>query len=519
MYKKILFILILIFFFSCSTEKRIFLKTIKSNSYCEYNAFIKDYPQSKYVKEIEKLRQKKDSIEILISTFLGNENRNFYGDSLPDRLDTIWSFYLGEGLSPAYGYNKIWKGAGWTGQPILAREKGKIFLVQPAFDYGLHKIDAQTGKQVWCYKFDDILKASPTIYVNPHSKDIENRYIVMQGSRKGWDKDKKSDYCWSFRAVSYISGKELWRMNSVPTDCYSRDVDGSAIVIDDTAYLALENGIFNIFSPDYTFGNKIENFITPKIYKQIQYFTDEDIKAHGDDLVAEASPTYFNNRVYTPSGTGWIYGYNVLKGYNDWEFYIGADLNGTMPLTNDNCLLVPIEKQYIKGNGGVLKIDPTQNPKDAVVWFLPTDTINWSHWEGGIIGSVAVNDKTKNENDPYIAVFVDCKGFLYVIDYMNFQKDTLVTGPDGETKYKTPVILAKIKLISTIATPIIVKNRILVPCDGALYLYEFSYKNNIFSIKLLDMIDKMSIDATPICWNGRVYLADFNGYLWCLGKK
>lgn len=519
MTKKILFILFLIIFVDCNNQKKLYINTIKSDSYKDYNFFLEKYPSGKYSDEIKQKRLEKDSIEILIGTFLGNESRNYYGDSLPDRLDTIWSFYLGEGLSSAYGYNKIWKGAGWTGQPILVNEKGRLFVVQPAFDYGLHKIDAQTGKEVWCYKFDDILKASPTIYVNRHSNNIENRYIIMQGSRKGWDKDKDSRYCWSFRAISYISGKELWRMNSLPTACYSRDVDGSAIVIDDSAYLALENGIFNVFSPDFSLGSKVDSFTVPKIFKQIQYFTYEDIKAHGDDLVAEASPTYFNNRVYTPSGTGWIYGYNIFKGSTDWQFYIGADLNGTMPLTNDNCLLVPIEKQYIKGNGGVMKIDPSKDPKDAVVWFLPTDTVNWSHWEGGVIGSITVNDKTKASSDPYIAVFVDCKGFLYVVDYMNLQDDTVVLGPDGATMFKTPVVLAKIKLISTIATPIIVKNRILVPCDGALYLYEFSYTNNQFSIQLLDMIDKMSIDATPICWNGRIYLADFNGYLWCLGKQ
>jgi len=72
----------------------------------------------------------------------------------------------------------------------------------------------------------------------------------MQGSRFGYWNDKNDKYIPSFRAISYITGKELWRMNSKKTECYSRDVDGSPIVINDTAYLCLENGLFTIFNPN-----------------------------------------------------------------------------------------------------------------------------------------------------------------------------------------------------------------------------------------------------------------------------
>ena len=32
-------------------------------------------------------------------------------------------------------------------------------------------------------------------------------------------------------------------MNSKKTKCYSRDVDGSAVVVNDTCYIGIENGI------------------------------------------------------------------------------------------------------------------------------------------------------------------------------------------------------------------------------------------------------------------------------------
>ncbi|MDF1551178.1 MAG: hypothetical protein P1P88_25380, partial [Bacteroidales bacterium] len=59
-----------------------------------------------------------ENIEVLISTFLGNGSRNYYGNEAPERLDSVWKIYLGEGISPAYGTDKVWKGAGWTGQPL-----------------------------------------------------------------------------------------------------------------------------------------------------------------------------------------------------------------------------------------------------------------------------------------------------------------------------------------------------------------------------------------------------------------
>ncbi|MEA3450563.1 MAG: PQQ-binding-like beta-propeller repeat protein [Bacteroidota bacterium] len=519
--KNLLFLFtIVLLLFSCHSEERnAFDDAIGLNTEIAYSEFIKNYPDGFYINEAKDLRQKLDSINIIISTFLGNEQRNFYGDSLPDRLDTIWRFYLGEGLSPAYGKDKIWKGAGWTGQPLLVNENGQLFVIQGAYDYGIHKIDALTGKQKWEYKFDDILKGTATIWINKNAQKIENRYVIIQGSRKGWNKDKSSKYCWSLRAVSYITGKELWRHNSISTDSYSRDVDGSALVINDTAYLALENAIFTVFNPDFTKGHKVEQFISPKIYKEIKYYTIADTVAHGSDLVPEASPTLLNNKIFTPSGTGWIYGYNIEKGKNDWEFYLGADLNGSLPVTFDNCFLVSIEKQYITGKGGVMKIDPTITGEKAVKWFMPTDTVTWIHWEGGIVGSTTINEKTKKLDEPYIAVFLDCAGDLYFVDYEHVNKDTLVWGPNKKHKYHPPVLLAKIKAHPTISTPIIVQNRVLAASDKGMYLYEFGFKNDVFIVELIDFIPEISCDATPITWNGRIYIASLDGYLYCLGKK
>jgi len=519
MYKLLTFFLFFNFLFFNNSKKE-FKKACQQNTAKAYTEYINKYPNSSEAQSAKLLRTSLDSIEIIISTFLGNETRNYYGNHAPSNLNLLWKFYLGEGVSPAYGFNKIWKGAGWTGQPILVNEKGQLYIIQPAFDYCIHKINADTGEEVWKYKFDDILKGTPSIWVNNNADEIEKRYVIIQGSRKGWDKNKDSLYCTSLRAVSYITGKELWRMNSVATDCYSRDVDGSALIINDTAYLALENGLFTVFNPDNKFLEISNGLLQPKIYKQLQYYNQKDIEFHGDDLVAEASPTFFNNHVYTPSGTGWIYGYNIETKQNDWEFYIGADLNGTMPLTDDSCLLVTIEKQYINGNGGLLKINPNKNPEDAVVWFLPVDTLNWSHWEGGVIGSVTINDKYITKNDLHFGVFIDVAGYLYVFDHTKIDTTKKVLCWNKQNYLLTPKIWFKQKLECTIATPIIVENKIIAPTDKGLYIYELEInENSNVSLNLLAQIQDLQIDATPIVWNNKIYIADFNGYLYCFGDK
>lgn len=521
MQKLILYILLLSFCANLITdEKKEFKKAKNENTAAAYTKFINKFPNSDLAKEAKLLRTSLDSIEVIISTFLGNETRNYYGNTAPDNLNEVWKFYLGEGVSPAYGYNKIWKGAGWTGQPLLVKEKGELFVIQGAFDYSIHKINATTGEEIWSYKFDDILKGTGSIWVNHNAENVEDRYVIIQGSRKGWDKDKESQYCTSLRAVSYMSGKELWKMNSVATDCYSRDVDGSALIINDTAYLALENGLFTVFNPDYKFVEQLDGIFQPKIYQQIQYYNQSDIDFHGDDLVAEASPTLLGERIYTPSGTGWIYGYNIAKKENDWEFYIGADLNGSMPVTDDNCFIVPIEKQYIKGKGGLMKIDPSKSPENSVIWFLPVDTCSWNHWEGGVIGSVSINDSYISKNELHIGVVIDIKGDMYLFDHTSVNCNDTVLCPNEEKYYPKPKILWKEKTVGTIATPIIVENKIIAPTDEGLFLYEIIFeKNDNISLKLLDKREDLQIDATPIVWNNRIYIADFNGYFYCLGEN
>ena len=189
-----------------------------------------------------------DSVKFIIPTFLGNETRNYYGNKAPEKLDVIWKTNLGGGntVMPNKAKDTVkMYGAGWTGQPMLVQEGEKLYIIQGAYDYNLRKIDAKTGKVVWKYAYDDVIKSSGSMWANPKkTEDDPNKYVIFQGSRRGFEKEVWDKIIPSYRAISLRTGKELWRYNSIKGGSFSRDVDGTALIIEDTLFIGLENGYF-----------------------------------------------------------------------------------------------------------------------------------------------------------------------------------------------------------------------------------------------------------------------------------
>ncbi|NJO93055.1 MAG: PQQ-binding-like beta-propeller repeat protein [Chloroflexia bacterium] len=285
-----------------------------------YEEFIQKHPDAEQIEAAKQKIEDLKGLSAVISTFRGNSERNYYGNKCPSKLDEIWTSNMGAGKSFAYGKMYVWTGAGWTGQPLIVTEDTKTYIIQGCFDYHLKKIDADNGKLIWKYKFDDIIKGTGTIYINKKAENKDEQVLIMQGSRRGEGISSKSGVVPSFRAVSYFSGKELWRMNSKKTPCYSRDVDASAAILGDTAYIGLENGIFTVFDPNPVNAEQRDGILQPKLYKETNLWTEDDLRAHGGNIVAESSPTIFNGKVYIVSGSGHVYGYNLETKKVDWDF-------------------------------------------------------------------------------------------------------------------------------------------------------------------------------------------------------
>ena len=61
-------------------------------------------------------------------------------------------------------------------------------------------------------KAGDVIKGTGSIWVNTKARTLEDFCVILQGSRAG--KSIHSGAIPSYRAVSYFTGKELWRLNS-----------------------------------------------------------------------------------------------------------------------------------------------------------------------------------------------------------------------------------------------------------------------------------------------------------------
>lgn len=457
-----------------------------------------------------------DSIEVLIPTFRGNQERNYYGTGRIDRLEVIWKFWLGKGMTTISRKTgkKEWAGAGWTGQPLLVKVKDDTFLIQGAYDHHLRKIDISNGKEMWKFDFGDVVKGTGTLWRNPYSDHPDSSFLIFQGSRMGEDHFLDSEHIPSFRAISFYSGKELWKYDVPLTASYSRDTDGSAIVWRDTLYIGLENGWFALFNPDPSKAVFTDSMVQPQLYSKHVLYNKKDIKLHGGNLVTESSPAVLKDRIYIASGSGHVYGYNMDKGFMDWDFYIGSDIDGSVVVTGDSCLLVSVEKQYIKGSGGLFKLDPSRPPDSCVIWFQPTGNIPYAGWEGGIIGTAAINDRYTGDSLPKLAVATGIDGYTYIVRHDSTLRKSRSAGPDGKKRYHLPFSVKKLRTGPSISSPVITADRLLVPGYNGLFLY--AYDKNL-NFTLLDY-KPGCFEAAPILYGRSAYIADRSGFLYRLGE-
>jgi outer membrane protein assembly factor BamB len=478
---------------------------------------------------------------VKVGTFLGNYGRRYYGQGpAPKRLDVIWKVQLGSGMSSGKldtDAPSKWAGSGWTGQPAVVVDGGKTYLLSSSYGYKLRKIDAETGDVVWAYEYDDIIKGSPVVFKNPAPTGADDKYIVVAGSRRGYPKKLDDPTVAPVRAVTFGSGKELWRLPVPRTKSYSRDADGSGFFFDGTFYQPVESGWFYALDPlkttEWAGGRK------PVIEQQRLLLGDERAESHGGDLVLESSPSAVGKNLYIASGAGHVYGLRRSDLKIVWDYYVGSDLDGTPVPTDKGLLLQAVEKQYIKGKGGMLALDPTKPPDKATTWFFPTGNRKVGDWDGGIVGSAAVNDAyDKDGQYPALCAFSAIDGYLYVVS-QDVMSDATVRGPNLGKGLKTPVQVARVWNGGAISTPIIVGDTLVCASyDQRVHLFDIVYtpaeegdpgalpsasRDGGFWTVSLEERDQFftsaAFESTPTLWNGRVYVGCRDGFLYCLGDK
>lgn len=476
----------------------------------------------------------KPETELLIPTFLGNDQRCYYGQGIPKGLKLQHRFLLGTGVTNFQGLHR-WSGAGWTGQPTLVRDRETLYLIMGAFNHELYKIRLPDFQVVWRYRFDDILKATATIYRDPNAPP-EDQIVIVQGSRMGVNRSLTSPVVPSLRAISFRTGKPLWQMNIPLTDSYSRDHDGSPLYLGDRheIFTAAENGIGYFLAADPRKTHSAQGLIQPTILHQVKLYQPADMARQGGNLVTESSAARWNDHLYVTAGSGRVYGIDLRTRKIDWQFLVGTDMDGSPVIDREGNLYCTLEKEYNPGLGGVLKLRPHQS--QPVLWFLPTANARVVSWQGGIIGSVALNDAYNPAGDrPRLFATLALDGYLYIGSQTQVVPNKTVAGPRLEAQYPTPLVPIRRKLVPSISTPIFTEgDRLIAAGYGGIYLFQLHFRRQSqvtpssllndhgepFTLELEQLAvfgSHISFEATPIVWDGKVYIAARDGYLYCLG--
>jgi PQQ-like domain len=444
-------------------------------------------------------------------TYLGDGSRNFYGDRAPSFLKVVWKIPLGSAPTMLAGKPVVWSGSGWTGQPLVIREDGELFLIHGGLDHHLRKIRADDGSVVWQTDLGDAIKGTPTFW-DRGAGEPESRYVLICGSRRGVNADFANGPAFSLRGVSFVTGKILWELDSVRTNSNSRDVDASAVVLGDKACVPLENGFLTFLSPDVDRAAPGVANPSPHILKQHLLHSEADYPVYQAELSTEASPTLLGGKVCLPCGTGRVAAFSTSWPWKEaWRVETGGDLNSTMPVTNDGCLLLGIEDQFIPGEGGVMKI----KPGGGIVWFYPTEETDFYEWKGGLVGSVSVNHRTAKSVSPDLACFAGVDGTLTLIDHKKPQPGVLAPSPREDRELPMPLVLDSAILPSgSISTPLFIDDRIIIGHDKGIELYQVSTENKLV---WMDSLNGPMFDSTPVVWEGRVYAGSKDGFLYCLG--
>ena len=181
--------------------------------------------------------------------------------------------------------------------------------------------------------------------------------------------------------------------------------------------------------------------------------------------------------IYIAAGSGHVYGLSKKDLHIVWDFYIGSDMDGSTVVTGDGKLLVPVEKQYISGHGGMYlarsRPSPPARPSSGTTrprtGASPSGPAAWS----------APRASTTRANQdgrlPRLVAFNSVDGFLYVVSRDELSGKT-TEGPNGEKNLPKPKLVFRSAIGGGISTPIIVDDYLITTgYDQKVHLYRIDY--------------------------------------------
>lgn len=410
-------------------------------------------------------------------TFRGSPTRSFYGRGpIPADPQVSWRYPETGGLcraSTVGAETTVWCGTGWTGQPAIFRRDGRLWTVFGALDGAVHFLDGETGEALLPkFQTDDIIKGSVTI-------DPDGFPLVYTGSRDNF-----------FRVIAFDDGstRELWRLDADASGPrkWNNDWDGSGLVIDDYLFIGGENSRIHIVKLNRGYDDEGLVTVAPEVIFSAPGWDDELLEAVGDNVSIENSVAISGDTLFFANSGGLVQGWDIapLREGDDptrvFRYWVGDDVDATIVVDENQMLYVAAE--YERGTsrskelGQLLKLDPSKDPEEALVWSVEEN----QGLDTGIWGTPALHSGA--------VIFGSQGGKLRAVDASS--------GSDlweldlGFHLWQSPVVVDDVLLMGD--------------CAGTLRAYDVSdvtrQPEEVWSLRL----DDGCIESTPAVWDGTI---------------
>jgi len=418
-------------------------------------------------------------------TFRGSPTRTYYGRGpVPEDPEVKWRYPEEGGLcrqSSVGGQTRGWCGTGWTGQPTLFRLDGRLWSIFGALDGAVHFLDAETGLPLLPkFQTNDIIKGSVTV-------DPDGFPLVYTGSR-----DNK------YRVISFDQGdpKELWALDaeSVSPRKWNNDWDGAGLVLDDWLFVGGENSRIHIVKLNR--GRSDEGFVTvaPELVFSAAGWDDELIGLVGDNVSIENSVAVSGDTLYFANSGGLVQGWDLASLRDGGEptrvfrYWAGDDVDATIVIDEEGMLYIAAE--FERGNersktlGQLMKLDPTREGDDALVWSVQEN----QGLNTGIWGTPALHNGA--------VIFGSQGGMFRAVDSATGEDLWQIDGL-GFHLWQSPVVVDDVLIMGD--------------CFGTLRAFDVTDVRvtppELWALRL----DEACIESTPAVWEGTIVVGTRSG--------
>ncbi len=451
-------------------------------------------PAAPFVRASDVGRPISDSVRG-VTMFRGNSTRTFYGTGpVPRAPRILWRYPRGRpmcAISRVGRESPLWCGNGWTGQASVVEREDGVEVIVGAYDRAIHFIDGATGRaRRPPFETGDIIKGSVTL-------DPDGYPLVYSGSR---------DNHYRIIALDRERPVELWRLSAsdAPRPMWNDDWDGNGVVIEDYLFEGGENGWFYVVKLNRGYGADGRVTVAPEILARIPSFDDQLLRDIGDHEVSiENSPAVFGWRAYFANSAGAVWGVDLRGLRTDaasvrpvFRYWTGDDTDASIVVDEEGFLYVASELQRFNRRsaavGQLQKLDP-RRPDAPRVWGLAVPR-GGGERQGGIWSTPALFGRT---------LFVTTNsGRLLAVD-----RDR------GTVRWERRLAP------HAWSSPVVVDSTLIVAdCEGAL---------RAFDVRTVDRAPPQlwefrlpggpCIEATPVVWNGVIYVGARDGYIYAIG--